>query len=110
MACSTNVFAELAARARSGDASARREFRVRFAAQAVRIVRQTLRSGAVATPFARRIVDEARRVVGGSAPDCYYDADALIHQVAEAMTDWVVAGLEPAATPSDAARETVCNL
>src|SRR5438105_15881846 len=106
MARSKNVFVELAARAREGDAAARREFRVLFAPQAVRMVRQTLRPGAAATPFARRIVDEARRVASGSpaAPA----ADALIHQVARALTDWIVAGLESAA--GTAARDTVCDL
>src|SRR5438067_12016277 len=99
MARSKNVFVELAARAREGDAAARREFRVLFAPQAVRMVRQTLRPGAAATPFARRIVDEARRVAG-AAPTSHAagpDGDALIHQVARALTDWIVAGLESAA-------------
>ena len=95
---------------RGGDAAARREFRALFAPQAVRMVRQTLRPGAVATPFARRIADEARRVAG--VAHAVYAAgpegDALIHQVACALTDWIVAGLE--APASNAARETVCNL
>src|SRR6266550_3619860 len=91
-----NVFAELAARARGGDAAARREFRALFAPQALRMVRQTLRPGAAATPFARRIADEVRRValdahaVHAAGPE----GDALIHQVARALTDWIVPGLE----------------
>ena len=105
-----NVFAELAARARGGDAAARREFRALFAPQAVRMVRQTLRPGAAATPFARRIADEARRVAGDAhaVRAGGLDGDALVQEVARALTDWVVAGLE--APASNAARETVCNL
>ncbi len=60
--CTNNMFAELAVRVRNGDGEARERFRIELERSLTHLVWHTLRRGCGATPLARCILAEAKRV------------------------------------------------
>src|SRR5690242_4984958 len=91
----TNRFAELAARARSGDLEAQQQFRQELENAMVVMVRQALHDGKDTTSIARRILAVARRrsdADGGARMD---DTEEFVREVAHEVCDEVMARLRP---------------
>lgn len=101
-----NCFADLADRAVHGDQAATRQLRRQLQPQLLRMVRHALEHGGT-TPLARRILATARHV-SPQATDMDDAEEDVVHVVAEALCESIMAQLHPRPAAGDAARETVC--
>jgi hypothetical protein len=105
MTAEQSRLADLAQRARAGDAVAAAGFHRELEPQMTHIVRRVLRTGAGRSPLDRRILAEAARTapVGGNGGGP--DQEQLISLVARRLCAAIVAQLQ--ARPRQAVRETV---
>ena len=104
-----NLFAELAARARSGDWTAKERFRRELERALVHVVRQTLRQGFGDTPLASCILEEARRIGPFDDFDALENQEAFVLDVVQGVCDGVMARMLRAPSRRFAGANTYCD-
>ncbi len=107
MHCFEQDCADLAARARGGDAAALAGLRRKLEPQMPVLVRRVLRRGRAATPFERQVLHDARqaeRWAGGPGAE---DRERLVGRVSSSVLDALLHGLGSPAPACQRLKETV---
>ena len=99
--------AELAARARGGDAAALAGLRRKLEPQMPVLVRRVLRRGSAATPFERQVLHAARQAEHYAGGPGTADRERLVGRVSSSVLEGLLAGLGAAPPASQRLKETV---
>lgn len=100
-----NPFSQLASKAKSGDGAAQVAMRRQMESEMVRIVRRSLKDGALRTPLDRRIHAEAGRIAADFAVASSDEQERIVERVAQALCASVMSHVRPAPAPQ--AAETI---